>query len=190
MNELRCAYPNELYHHGILGQKWGIRRYQNEDGSLTTAGRKRYTNEFVRELKKNRDTSNSRLVEAISNDPRIKESEQRFNKIANKHDPLNDPKVQKEGDELFEAMFGRKPDLSNEKDNAMIETCRLTVARDVPDSAAVTRAWNYLDAVYDKVISEYTGSHGLKNVKIKDKYGSTRNINDSVRISLIERKVH
>ena len=31
-----------LYHHGILGQKWGIRRYQNEDGSLTTAGREHY----------------------------------------------------------------------------------------------------------------------------------------------------
>lgn len=32
----------ELYHHGILGQKWGIRRYQNEDGSLTEKGKKRY----------------------------------------------------------------------------------------------------------------------------------------------------
>lgn len=39
---LRHAYPNELYHHGILGQKWGIRRYQNPDGSLTPAGKKRY----------------------------------------------------------------------------------------------------------------------------------------------------
>lgn len=33
---------SELYHHGIKGMKWGIRRYQNEDGSLTEAGKKRY----------------------------------------------------------------------------------------------------------------------------------------------------
>ena len=35
---------NELYHHGIKGQKWGIRRFQNPDGTLTQAGRKRYMN--------------------------------------------------------------------------------------------------------------------------------------------------
>lgn len=32
----------ELYHHGIKGQRWGIRRYQKKDGSLTPAGKKRY----------------------------------------------------------------------------------------------------------------------------------------------------
>lgn len=33
---------SELYHHGIKGQKWGVRRFQNPDGSLTSAGEQRY----------------------------------------------------------------------------------------------------------------------------------------------------
>ena len=33
-----------LIHYGILGMKWGVRRYQNKDGSLTSAGKKRYSN--------------------------------------------------------------------------------------------------------------------------------------------------
>ena len=33
---------DELYHHGIKGQRWGVRRFQNPDGTLTSAGKKRY----------------------------------------------------------------------------------------------------------------------------------------------------
>lgn len=40
---VRLPYSDELYHHGIKGQKWGIRRYQNPDGTLTEAGKKRYS---------------------------------------------------------------------------------------------------------------------------------------------------
>ena len=38
----RQQEKNALIHHGIKGQKWGVRRYQNEDGSYTQAGKERY----------------------------------------------------------------------------------------------------------------------------------------------------
>ena len=41
----------DLMHHGIKGQKWGIRRYQNPDGTLTAAGRERYYKDRVKQLK-------------------------------------------------------------------------------------------------------------------------------------------
>lgn len=43
---------NELCHHGIKGQKWGVRRYQNPDGSLTLQGQRRYGVDNSRTLKK------------------------------------------------------------------------------------------------------------------------------------------
>ena len=41
-------YDSEIYieHHGIKGQKWGVRRYQNPDGSLTEAGKKRISKKY------------------------------------------------------------------------------------------------------------------------------------------------
>ena len=41
MYEYNMTYPNELYHYGVKGMKWGVRRYQNADGSLTSAGKKK-----------------------------------------------------------------------------------------------------------------------------------------------------
>lgn len=66
-----------LAHHGIKGQKWGIRRFQNEDGSLTAAGRrhlerqeikesKRKAKEYEKAINKQQDT-NRRLTGAGAN---------------------------------------------------------------------------------------------------------------------------
>jgi hypothetical protein len=43
----------ELYHHGIKGMKWGVRRYQNADGSLTPAGKKRHNEDYTDKQRKN-----------------------------------------------------------------------------------------------------------------------------------------
>ena len=53
----------ELYHHGILGQKWGIRRYQNFDGSYTQAGLERYNKS------KSRYEANKEAYSKIKHDP-------------------------------------------------------------------------------------------------------------------------
>lgn len=60
------SYTDSLYlvHHGIKGQKWGVRRYQNEDGSLTPAGKKRQARAEYRSAKaKASDTYHKKSAE-------------------------------------------------------------------------------------------------------------------------------
>lgn len=61
---LNNASPTEeafLSHHGILGMKWGIRRFQNKDGTRTTAGKKRYSSDG----KKETETIKSQLDKSL-----------------------------------------------------------------------------------------------------------------------------
>lgn len=66
------TYKDELvlYHHGVKGQRWGVRRYQNKDGSLTAEGRQRYSPDVIAErqaeakqLRKSKQKDQAKLIE-------------------------------------------------------------------------------------------------------------------------------
>lgn len=66
-------YYDELYHHGILGQKWGIRRYQNKDGSLTAEGIKRYRTDLRFKAKIDKQNAKREKIKAEAEAKRKKE---------------------------------------------------------------------------------------------------------------------
>ena len=53
----------ELYHYGIKGQKWGVRRYQNDNGSLTPSGKKRYSDDSQLNSIKRNETPKKGLIQ-------------------------------------------------------------------------------------------------------------------------------
>ena len=86
-------YKNELYHHGIKGMKWGVRRFQTKDGGLTSAGRKRYSDGdsgkyvTVRRGIKNANVARKAAIKQsirdMNNSPK-KHTLYQYNKAANK----------------------------------------------------------------------------------------------------------
>ena len=91
---------NELQHHGIKGQKWGVRRFQNKDGSLTPDGSKRYGSKggFDREqtenVKKGLKTAKGVIDKAKDvNDKAVRKSKEE--KIKNDVSKMSDQDLQK-----------------------------------------------------------------------------------------------
>lgn len=72
---------NYLQHFGILGMKWGVRRYENKDGTLTDAGKKRYNKEQY--INNNRKKDNKKDDEYVKDVNRwVKEDDERAKRVA------------------------------------------------------------------------------------------------------------
>lgn len=85
-------YPDYLMHHGVKGMRWGYRRYQNEDGSLTLAGKKRLK---YNEAKKTKDSAEIKFAKREFKDAKI---HQKFiDKEKSKRQKQLEEKYQKQG---------------------------------------------------------------------------------------------
>lgn len=105
---------NELHHHGIKGMRWGVRRYQNEDGSLTPAGKERYS----RDVRENNAKKKDNRIQIDGPDPNrwVREDMSRSKKLIDNTSDITG--------KLNQAIFNRskkraKMDLSNMTDQQL-----------------------------------------------------------------------
>lgn len=76
----------EIYHHGIKGQKWGVRRYQNADGSLTSEGQKRYERDVRENNAKKKD--NRAIIDGPDPKRWVSEDLDRSKQVVDAHSDL------------------------------------------------------------------------------------------------------
>lgn len=145
------AYQAELYHHGIKGQKWGVRRYQNSDGSLTAAGRERYDSLSDRQKKKYdkfEKSINRQIEKSKQRDEKFSQARQkRLNKATEKldkkidrlkkdvhsFDPIKNGLKDDKGRELLSKEDVRNSVNALKNKIAKIEQKRKTKVRDAKD---------------------------------------------------------
>ena len=150
-------YNNQIWHWGVKGMKWGVRRYQNADGSLTNAGKRRYTTNVAANAKKKKDNP---LPEESLNDPNrwVKEDRERMkrvvdsgNQMAGNLKTLNDKSMR------IQARRTPKMDLSKMTDQEMREQInRAMLEKQYDDMFNPKKVYSGREAVSDTL--EIAGS--------------------------------
>lgn len=135
----------ELYHHGVKGQRWGVRRYQNKDGSLTSYGKKRYAKELAKlEAEKKRVRQQEQTAKKMKKLDDMRKDIDERKKALNSDDtpePTKQPKMQSTPQKR------KLSELSNEEIQAKIDRMNL-------ENKYKTLAQERIDAVSKKEVSK------------------------------------
>ena len=145
---------DELYHYGIKGQKWGVRRYQNKDGSLTPAGKKRRSSS---DEVRNMSTDELRQkVRRLNNEQRYidltKSSSSSISKTADGIERAS--RIGGDANKIYKSMNGENNPYSkvaNQGIDAMSRTARLTkkIDSNVRSKNDIAKALKKLEAMSD-----------------------------------------
>lgn len=98
---------NELQHHGIKGQKWGVRRFQNADGSLTAEGKKRYSvSDYQQAIDKTKTAGKI-----------VNEAKTLNNTVKKVNDPAAERRIRKSAAEMSDIELQKRVQRLNMEDN-------------------------------------------------------------------------
>lgn len=147
-------YENSLQHWGIKGMKWGVRRYQNKDGSLTPAGRKRYSDG-------SEGTSSSKSSSSQSSSKQTKPKKEKPKPV---YETMDDAELEKTVRRL--ELEKRYRNAAPEKDNSVLPSGRAFVKRMVDnvvlpsiESAAKDVLTNALKSGFNEMMSSSASSN-------------------------------
>ena len=188
----------ELYHHGIRGMKWGVRRFQKADGSLTSAGKKRYSDDvdkakenLKKEKRKLRESQRS--VTAVGNlkgfadatavgIKRIQSANKigdEYNKAVERHNKVKES-YKKADQKLAIAKAEKKVDKYRDNEKKEFKAYRKEMqkygirgsARDVESNDKATALYNHISTKKGKEYADRVEKH-VQNVSLAQLAGAT-----------------
>lgn len=172
--EYEIYSDGELYHWGVRGMRWGVRRYQNKDGSLTKAGQRRYNKEMARLKEEERIVKNKERTQTKISKLTKKEAELEARNLAlkngkdSKDDSKTTPRKKGIGDMTDDELREKTTRMRLENDYLVAQK---NLAASTPQK--VSKGKKFMDGLLNDVVvpaAKNAGKEWLEK-KLKDKLG-------------------